>query len=876
MNQTPIHVVFVEDSQADVELAVGLLERDGIGVRYTRVDTEAGLRTALAGGAPDLILSDFSMPQFDGTSALQITRELVPDVPFIFVSGAIGEERAIEALHHGAADYVLKDNLRRLPTSVKRALEHSGERRRRVGVEQERARLAEIIEATADLVAIVETDGRLRYLNAAGARLLAAVREDILGRPLSRFCPQWAHALIEGEALPAAASRGSWRGEAALLAAGEFEVPVVLQVLSHRDYEGLVTYYSIIARDIRDRKEYEQRIERFANYDRLTNIPNRRLLADRGTQAIAHARRSGRPCVLLIVKIDCVTLINESYGYHAGDELLRLVAKRLQSTLRDGDTVARSGDDAFAILGADLARPEDALLIVTKIQDCMLPPFLIEGCDIRVTVSTGISIFPRDGSTFDVLLRNAATATHRASEQGGNQHRFYFPDMNDAAQETLRLQAALVRAVEGEQFVLHYQPKVDLRDGRITGFEALLRWDHPDRGLVAPAEFISVMEETGLIVKAGEWVIKEVCRQLQVWHGQGLPSHPVAINLSARQFQQKDLDQFIRTVLDVTGIDPALLEFELTESMVMGDAEEAAHMMNNLKACGVKLTIDDFGTGYSSLAYLRRFPIDALKIDRLFIADVPANQEDAAIIRAIIDLAHTLRFKVIAEGVETKSQISFLSLHGCDEMQGYYFSPPVCPGEASDMLRQHRSLVSPAAHGQAGACNLLLVDDEENVLAAIQRVLRQDNYRIFTAKSPTEAFEILSSQPVGVIVSDQRIVGTTGVEFLRRVKDLYPQAVRVVLSGYTDLDTVTDAINQGAIYRFLTKPWDDNLLRAHIAEAFRHYAVMVDSRRVHEHMRSTIEELTSANRELRARLNGHGRRRRTNPSKRAGGAAPLK
>jgi diguanylate cyclase (GGDEF)-like protein len=742
-DRTAIRVVFVEDSELDAELAIRLLERDGFNVVCTRVDSEDALAAALTEAPPDIVLSDFSMPAFDGMAALHLARELTPEVPFIFVSGAIGEERAIEALQHGAVDYVLKDNPQRLAPAVRRAIEHA-----------------------------------------------------------------------------------------------------------------------------RARKAYEERIEHFVSYDRLLDIPNRRLLEDRGTQAVSQSRRTGQTCAVFVIHIDCLALINETHGYRSGDELLRLIAGRLQDVLRDGDTLARFGDDAFAVLATGLGSEEDAVSIAARIRGNVRPAFRVADHDLHVTVSTGISTFPPEADDFEVLLRNAATAAHRAHAQGGNQEQFYLPQMNASARRTLRLQGELVRALADQQFVLHYQPKVHAVRGHITGFEALLRWSHPERGLVPPDEFIPVLEDTGLIVEVGEWVIAAVCREIAGWMRRGLAMCPVAINLSARQFQQKDLTTYIRTALATTGVAPDLLEVELTESVLMRDAAEITGAIAALKACGVRLAIDDFGTGYSSLGYLRRFPVDALKIDRTFIADIPESREDAAIAQAIIRLGHTLHFKVIAEGVETEAQRSFLALHGCDEIQGYFVCTPVPAAQITDILTGKQVLQRPVSAADSGERSLLLVDTDENVLAALKRLLRPDGYRIFAEGDAQKACEVLRAHRIGVIVADQRIAGGTGIDFLRRVKELYPDTVRVVLTGYTDLDAVSEAVNEGALYRFVTKPWDDDCLRAHIADAFRHYALMQETRRAHEDLRAEVEALTRENRMLQSALNAGGRQTAANTAAR--------
>jgi diguanylate cyclase (GGDEF)-like protein/PAS domain S-box-containing protein len=635
------------------------------------------------------------MPLFDGMQALEIARELAPQIPFIFVSGAIGEERAIEAMYRGATDYVLKGNLQRLPSCVRRAVEHAAERERIRAIEVERARLVEILEATSDLVGMADLSGKLIYLNAAGRSLLGLSKDNFAGSSIGQFHPPLARDLVLGVGLATAAQTGLWHGEVTMLGAGGTEIPVSQLIIAHRKPGGEVRFYSTIARDIRDRKAYEASIEQFANYDALTGLPNRRLLADRAAQAITRARRANQPCALLVVDIDRFGSVNEGYGHKTGDALLRIVADRMRYTLSEGDTLARLGDDAFAVVSSDLAREDDAVVLVQRVRESLRATLRVAGHDLHITVTIGASTYPRDGESFDLLLRNAVAAKYRAKDQGPDSYQFYLPEMNERAVRRLELEASLRGALERNEFVLLYQPKVDLSSGAISGFEALLRWRDREHGLIQPSEFIPVLEDTGLIVPVGEWIVRTVCEQIKSWTSQGIAPRPIAINLSARQFQQKDLDAFVKSIISETGVDPDFLEFELTESLVMTDAEGATRTLQRLKSCGVRLAIDDFGTGYSSLAYLRRFPVDALKIDRAFIRDVPGRAEDVAITLAIINLAHTLKFKVVAEGVETEEQLRFLRSHGCDEMQGYYFARPLTVADSTKALTEDRRCAIP-------------------------------------------------------------------------------------------------------------------------------------------------------------------------------------
>jgi EAL domain-containing protein (putative c-di-GMP-specific phosphodiesterase class I)/ActR/RegA family two-component response regulator len=446
----------------------------------------------------------------------------------------------------------------------------------------------------------------------------------------------------------------------------------------------------------------------------------------------------------------------------------------------------------------------------------------IEGHELHVTCCIGASVFPEDGLDAEVLLRNADAAMHRAKDHGRNAFQFYAPEMNSVMRERLLLDASLRRALDKSEFALHFQPKVSLADGSITGFEALLRWTDEELGPVPPSKFIPLLEDNGLIVPVGEWVLRAACAQISAWQAVSL-AQPIAVNLSARQLHDSHLDRRIRSILSECDVDPSMLELEITESVLMRDAEQVIGVLRNLRSMGIRLSVDDFGTGYSSLAYLRSFPLDSLKVDRSFIRDVATNPDAGLITRAVISMAHNLSLKVIAEGVETSSQLAFLSRSGCDEIQGFYFARPTNAENCTRQLRERRRMDVSALKDSSDAPTLLLVDDEEPVRASLVRLLRKEGYRILTAGSAAEGFELLASHDVGVVVADHRMPGMTGVEFLSRVKELYPDTVRMILSGYADVKSVTDAINRGAVSRYLSKPWDDNELKGEIKAAFARY-----------------------------------------------------
>ena len=467
------------------------------------------------------------------------------------------------------------------------------------------------------------------------------------------------------------------------------------------DEAGVLQGYRGTGSDITVRKLTEQRVHHIAQHDVLTGLPNRSLLQDRLGQALAYANRSGRAVWVMLIDLDRFKFVNDSMGHKAGDVLLVTVAARLRSSLRDADTVARlSGDEFVAILGEHADEPLNPA-IVQRVMDAVAQPVMLGNKEFFVTCSIGVAVYPSEGTSSEHLIEHADIAMYRAKKLGRNNFVFYTPAMNEESQERVRIESALRNALERDEFVLHYQPQVDLKSGQIVGMEALIRWNHPELGTVPPGRFVGVAEETGLIVQIGAWVMRTACAQNKAWQDAGLPRLRVAVNLSARQFGAPDLLESLESTLRDTGLDPACLEIELTESLFMSDVTPAVVLLHRMKALGVNLSIDDFGTGYSSFSYLSRFPIDVLKIDRSFVADITHDANDAAIVTSIIALAHNLKLAVIAEGVETAEQLDYLRSHGCDEMQGYYFSKPLPADDFEQLLHQRRALPAPQFEQEA-------------------------------------------------------------------------------------------------------------------------------------------------------------------------------
>lgn len=546
---------------------------------------------------------------------------------------------------------------------------------------------ARVFEHAGEAIMVTDADNRIVKVNPAFSLITGFTAEEVLGETPARFKSGRHDAAFYRAMWQSLAETGAWEGEIWDRRRDGVVYPKWLTVSAIRDHQGEVRHYVALFTDISERKRSEERIRHLAEHDALTGLPNRSLLQDRLAQAIARAERSRGRLALLYIDLDRFKLINDSLGHPVGDALLQEVAHRLQSMVRASDTVSRLGGDEFLMLVDELEDVEDAARVAQKILDVLALPCRVAGQELRITPSIGISLYPDDSTDMNVLIKNADIAMYQAKEGGRNAYQFHTGDLNLRASERLELELGLRRALERGELLLHYQPQYDLASGRIIGLEALLRWQHPTLGLVSPARFIPIAEDSGLIVPIGEGVLHEACRQSLAWQAAGLPAVPIAVNLSAVQFRKPGLESLLRDILVSTSLPPHLLELELTESIVMSQAEETVAILGRLHELGVHLSIDDFGTGYSSLSYLKRFPVQKLKVDQSFVRDVVHDANDAAIVRGIVSLAHGLGLRVIAEGVETREQLDFLRGLGCEEAQGYYFSRPLPPAEIEALLR---------------------------------------------------------------------------------------------------------------------------------------------------------------------------------------------
>jgi diguanylate cyclase (GGDEF)-like protein/PAS domain S-box-containing protein len=668
----------------------------------------------------------------------------------------------------------------------------------------------------------------------ANPRMLSAQRHD------DRFYREmWANVM----------RLGNWQGEVwnRHKSGAEYLERLTINVL--RDHTGQISHYIGTFSDITEQRAAQEKIEWLSHFDPLTQLPNRDLLADRCAHDLHLLQREEGQMTVIVLNIDRLKLINETLGFSAGNKVIKKFARRLARAVRAQDTVARLGSDEFALLLPG-ETPEGACQMIERLQTVLSEPFGVGDQEAQVSASIGLALFPNDGDDFESLFKAAQTAMYRSKEKGGNQHCFYSAGMSEESTRRLAIGKALRSAIQNEELHLVYQPFVDLQTGGIIGMEALLRWNHPELGALSPALFIPLAEQSGQIVAIGAWVLQKACLDLQQWRSIGLATVPVSVNLSPVQFRDPGLLDMVRSTLQSHDIDASQICLELTEGAVMDDVAHSEQIMRAFKEIGVKLSLDDFGTGYSSLSYLKRFPFDKVKIDQSFVRDINTNNHDAVIAKVVISMAHGLGLRVIAEGVETEVQCEFLRRNVCDEIQGYFFSRPVTAALMAEQLKEDRRLPAHLIRIQTKERTVLLVDDEPHIVAALKRLLRPDGYRILSADSGPEGLAMLASHPVDIIVADQRMPGMTGVQFLREAKRLHPQTIRIVLSGHTELQSVTDAINEGAVYRFMTKPWDDEQLRGFIDQAFRHKELADENQQLSLKVMTANQELASSNRQL--------------------------
>jgi diguanylate cyclase (GGDEF)-like protein/PAS domain S-box-containing protein len=640
------------------------------------------------------IFANLSLPDSQGIDTFNRIFQAAPGVPTVVLGGTEDEVIATEALRHGAKDYLLEGHID--VHSLTHAVRYiAGQQAGEVALFAEKERAEVALNSIGDAVLSTNMLGNITYLNAAAEKMTGWSRKEALGEPLGEV-----FRIIDGGTRVSSANptelviqANGIVGLAAnciLIRRDGSELPIEDSAAPFHERSGTIAGAVIVFHDVSVSRAMSLEMSHLAHHDPLTDLPNRALLKDRLSQAIGTALRNDTHVAVMFLDLDGFKHINDSLGHAVGDKLLRSVAKRLVSDVRSSDTVGRQGGDEFVVLLSDVKHAEDAGIAARKILTALDASRTFDRHDLRVTASIGVSTYPADGEDVETLMKNAETAMHQAKANGPNSYQFFEKHMNARAIERQSIEADLNRALERQEFVLHYQPKIDLATGEIAGAEALLRWMHPDRGLVSPVQFISIAEECGLILPIGRWVLREACRQVQEWIACGLRATPVAVNVSPLEFRSEGFLDGVRVVLKNSCLDPRYLDLELTESALMRHGKSTIAMLKDLKSLGVRLSLDDFGTGYSNLGYLKWFPIDSLKIDQSFVRNVTVDTDDATIVSTIIAMAKGLKKRVVAEGVETEEQISFLRARGCEEAQGFYFSRPMGASYFGKLLEKGR------------------------------------------------------------------------------------------------------------------------------------------------------------------------------------------
>jgi diguanylate cyclase (GGDEF)-like protein/PAS domain S-box-containing protein len=692
MITTPMKVLLlVEDNPGDARLLREMFNEQGAhNIELSHVDCMRDAEKHLALRTVDVILLDLGLPDAEGLAAVRRARAAAPRVPLVVLTGLDDESLALQSLQEGAQDYLVKGQVE--TRGLLRALRYAIERRmmeEALFVEKERAQVT--LDSIGDAVICTDITGKITFLNVMAEKMTGWAREEASGRPMAevfRILDSTSH---ETTPNPTEIEVGENRtvhlpSNCVLIRRDGFEIPIEDSVAPIHNRQGNATGAVVVFRDVSAARAMALQMTHSAQHDFLTGLPNRMLLNDRVNQAIVLAPRHNKKVAVLFLDLDGFKHINDSLGHPIGDKLLQSVAKRLVACVRGSDTVSRQGGDEFVVLLSEVELSEDPAITARRMLEAVAEPHPIDQHDLHITTSIGLSIFPDDGPDAVTLIKNADTAMYQAKENGHQSFQFFMPSMNVRAVERQAIEESLRRALERQEFVLHYQPKINLSTGEITGAEALIRWTHPTRGPVPSGQFIPVAEDCGLILPIGNWVLRETCKQARIWQDAGLPFMTIAVNVSAIEFRDANFLEGLFAILEETRLDPRCLELELTEGVLMKRADSSEIILKTLRSRGVRVAVDDFGTGYSSLSYLRKFPVNALKIDQSFVRQISITPDETTIVTAVIRMGRSLKLWVIAEGVETLAELLFLQAHQCDEAQGYYFSKPVLPEQFAKLL----------------------------------------------------------------------------------------------------------------------------------------------------------------------------------------------
>lgn len=862
-----LKVLLIEASGRDGQRLLDALQGCGQSVKTRQLAQRAELEQALRDEAWDVALLSCSLAELPATEAVALFGELAPRVPVILTVERGAQEFPFELLEKGACDFVFKSNPARLLAVIERECANVSlsreERKALVSPE----RIEQIDEGVARFFQLASNIPECYWLTDAATQRVTYVStgyEQIWGRHVEALYADsldWLKYVHPDDCdrVLAAARRHRLGGldiKFRVQRPGDVQCWLHARNFPVRDEEGSIVSVGGVATDITNLLADKWKSPQFTHFDALTALPNQLMFYDQVQRMIALSRRKNLPLGLMVVDIDRFRQLNQTLGHTSGDELLRQVAGRLSGSLRESDILGRLGADVFGILLPDVADTQQASIVARRIIDTLIMPVRVAGQDVFATAGVGIVFYPQDGEDVHELVSNAEIAGRHAKSLGRNSYQYYFSGMHEDIRERMFLEIDLRNATLRNEFVLYYQPKASCADGRITGTEALLRWQHPKRGIVPPDQFIPLLEETGLIVQVGRWVLEEACRQAVEWQSAGLNIPSVSVNLSARQLQAETLLMDVAATLDKTGLKAACLDLEITESMLMDNADMAIHTLSALKKMGVTISLDDFGTGYSSLAYLKRFPLDAVKVDRSFVQDIAADSDDASITRAVITMAHHLKLKVVAEGVETPEQLALLISHQCDVIQGYFFSRPLpAPGMTELLTTDQRLPANLLCSGTRKPMALFVaVDGFEEVISTLIRA----GHRVCAAPDIQGALQWFSGNLVDVLVCGAPRKGFNAEALIRQAAELQPRCERILLadSKQWNRKPVAELSSSGLVHRVIHLPVEadafqlvveETLSRRHISDEYSrlsHEVEVVERQlvRIEEDRRRLLDE----------------------------------
>ena len=821
-------MLLIENCARDAEVLLAVLRDGGHTVRSRQLSQLSDLQVALREEHWDAALLSCDNPELPAAEALALIQAKAPKLLVILTIKGSGEEFPGNLLGNGHFDFVHKNNPARLLTVVGR--ECSQVAQPASAIDESEARFFQLANNIPECYWLADAETqRITFVSKGYEQIWGLYVEALYAD--NRDWLKYVHADDQARLSDAMLAHrlGGLDVKFRLLRPGDNLRWLHARNFPVRNDEGNIISVGGVATDITSQVAEQQEVHRFARFDALTELPNQPMFYDQARRLIALAKRKAASVGLMVVDIDRFREVNQTLGHTAGDELLRQVAGRLTGLLRESDILGRIGADVFAILLPDIADVQQAGVVARRLIDTLITPLRVDSQDIFATASLGIVLYPQDGKDVHELVSNAEMAVVHVKSQGRNSYQFYSVGMHDGIRDRLFLETDLRNATLRNEFVLYYQPKVSCANGRITGAEALVRWQHPRRGIVPPDQFIPLLEETGLIVPVGHWVLEEACRQAVEWQQAGFDLPSISVNLSARQLQSETLLDDVASILAKTGLKPSCLDLEITESMLMQNADSAIHMLNALKAMGVTLSLDDFGTGYSSLSYLKRFPLDAVKVDRSFVQDITADSDDASITRAVITMAHHLKLKVVAEGVETSEQLALLMSHQCDIIQGYFFSRPLPVPGMTELLVSDKRLPASLLRSctREPMALFVAVDGFDEVIS----MLASDGHRVCSAPDLDSAMQWLAGNMIDVLVCGASHPGFDAFAVIEKAVQNQPQCERILLADSQQWHNqqVAELSSSGLVQRVIHLPVagmalrqtiEDALSRRHIADEY--------------------------------------------------------